>query len=167
MSFELSSKLVCWLLIWPIHSLVTGNEVSPEDSVEVMKNLGPDSLPSCIQPKNSKPNSFEEHEDLLMKDQNTQLAKMEPEWSIFSSVYGALTSGVSTVYYTAKDQLYSKVSDISSEFAGIVRNIFKNELLVLIADRFAEIVQNVTAPGRVVNFCLCFGKSNFCMWRNY
>ncbi len=88
--------------------------------------------------------------------EETHLAEYSYEPSFFLNFYNGLSSSISTVYNsasTAKDHLYSTVSDITSEFAEKVRKIIGDEFLVLVMDSFTNIIHTNTAPGKYSFLC--------------
>ena len=121
--------------------LVVGNaENNEEREVKVKDDIGP--IPQV---------NLCEEDWIGSKHEETQLVELSHEPNFFSTLYDGFSSSVSTVYNSAsiaKDHLYSKASNLTSEFAEKVRTIVKDEFLVLIMDGFTKIVHTSTAPGR-------------------
>ena len=128
----------CYFLVLLI-STVGKTEVNEESDMNCMADIGP-------LLKNEKP---------LINQEETHLVELKNEPSFFSTLYDGFKSGVSIAYDSvdsAKHHFHSKLSGIALEFTEKVREIIKNEFLLLILDSFTNIVQSSTAPGRCCFF---------------
>lgn len=132
---------------------ITTRDVTEQFKIGPEHTLSPSSeLDSCIDSC-----TFTEEEENISKEsensyRHTQLAKSDPKLNFFANVYDGLSSGLSTVYLSAnsaKKHLYSKVSDVTSDFAEKVRKILKEEFWNLIVDGLSDVFNTATAPGIV------------------
>lgn len=139
---------------------------SKQDEDSEREEIGPDPSPyldSCAGNDRSRPKNFD-CPDLVIElkenlselspedpeDVTTQLARTGPELNFFSNLYDGISSGISTVYRSAdsaKTRLYSKISDVTSDFAEKVRTILREEFWDLIVNGLGDVFHTATAPG--------------------
>lgn len=139
---------VVFLLVF--FALAFGNySVYPEvkeSETEDEFNLGPNvrsfnSDPVCTGTPESTHSTANAHYDLM---------KTEQEPNFFSTLYDGISTGISKAYNSAnsaKDHLYTKLTDVTYIFAEKVRKILKEELLDLMGDNFVNLFKKFTAPG--------------------
>lgn len=134
------------------------SDLGPDTFVLLSSSFKPEEVTDSFQSPSTQPDScagvgVEEREDLSSDDGNTELTYMDQQHNVFANLYYGFSRGISTVFdsaSSAKDHLFTKLSDVTVDFADKVRKILKHEFFDLFADGLVEVFNRVTAPGMFV-----------------
>jgi hypothetical protein len=146
MSTPISDFRLVLLLFWCVSCSKTNQKVH-HGPLGVEVNVGPEPSPvtdSCTEDSEEP------------QQENTELVIIDSKSSFFSNLFNGFSSGITTVHNyaeSAKTHLYSKISDVASDFADKVRTILKDEFWDLIANGLAEVFYTATAPGNFHPLC--------------
>ena len=128
-------------------------DLGGEEVISEHHGIGPDRFVNVLKPDSCE-EFIEEREDLFEDESGESSNELEKtdqqKLNFFSNLYDGFSSGVSTVFLSAnsaKKHFYSKISDVTSEFADKVRNIMKEEFWGLITDGLKDLFTSATAPG--------------------
>ncbi len=137
---------IVWLCVSDISTTLDdeGKDLGPSDATE---NDNTDLETKCLEQSDycdsTEDSADDDHKDLAVITDNEN-------WDIFTKTYEAFKSGVSsgvTTVINGGDQLFSTVSNLSSELAEKVKKIIKEEFFDLLQIGITKILNKKTAKG--------------------
>ena len=108
----------------------------------------------------NKQHSSNDDRDSQSDSENTyEVAEVSDDKpGFFSSVYNVASSGLSTVYRsakTAKDNVYDKAANMTSDFADTVRNVLHQEVYSLLETIYTSLGKAFNTPGMSSCIYMC------------
>ena len=102
---------------------------------------------SSKQPEESCPVEGESDMDDDLKGSNFELAESGEDDGLFSQLYDIASSGVSTVYQTAKENIYDNGARLIKDFSDAVRSVVSEELYTFLASISSSLGNAFFTPG--------------------
>ncbi len=111
---------------------------SDEAEATVLSKAGETSCPS---------EGCDDDEDEDLKGHDFDLSVVDKEEGVLSQLYNIASSGVSTVYTTAKENIYDNGARLIMNFSKIVREIVHEELYVFLQTVLSSLGNSLLTPG--------------------
>ena len=102
---------------------------------------------SSKQPEESCPVEGESDMDEDLKGSNFELAETGEDDGLLSQLYDVASSGVSTVYQTAKENIYDSGARLIKNFSDAVRSVVSEELYTFLASISSSLGNAFFTPG--------------------